>query len=323
MRNSDEIRRLKANADLLALMGEDGHKWVKEGGRHRVCCPFHRENTPSCIVDPDNRYHCFGCGADGDVVEYLRKYRHLTFDQAIAVLGHCPPRTEPARIHKRRVYHVIMPVPANAPRCAFNAYSKPGRRVGAATAVWWYLSPTGEKLLAVTRHPRLNDDGTPLLDEQGHPKKDVRTWSWARNDDDGSIGWECTRPETHLPLYGLDRLAAKPDAPVIIVEGEKCADAAHEFLPFHACVSWCGGAANVKYADKVEWSPLRDRDVILWPDYDQEGAAAMLNVARYLRDLPVRSLKVIDLRRLANRPRGWDIADGTREDAELVLEFAV
>jgi len=63
--------------------------------------------------------------------------------------------------------------------------------------------------------------------------------------------------------------------------------------------------------------------VILWPDYDQEGAVVMLKVAGYLGAIGVRSLRVINLLHLASKPRGWDIADGTREDAELVLEYAV
>nr|WP_246591083.1 DUF6371 domain-containing protein [Georgfuchsia toluolica] len=67
------------------------------------------------------------------------------------------------------------------------------------------------------------------------------------------------------PLYGLDRLAAKPDATVLLVEGEKCADAAAEVLPEYAVLTWPGGCKAVK---KVDWRPLAGRKVICWPDAD-------------------------------------------------------
>jgi hypothetical protein len=322
MRSPDEIRALKASADLVGLFQADGHKVTKEGGRWVACCPFHQERTPSCVLYDDGGYKCFGCGARGDAIEYLRKWRKLTFDQACEALGSAPKRQAPAKIDRRKSLVVIMPVPANAPRCGFQAYSGPGRRVSEALAMWPYRSLTGELLMIVTRHNRLNDDGSPRLKDDGSIKKEIFTWVWARRDD-GSCGWACRRPSRNLPLYGLDRLADKPDAEVLVVEGEKSADAGHQFLPFMATVTWPGGASNLEWEDSVDWSPLKGRSVVLWPDYDQEGAAAMANVAKYLQALGVARLRVIDLRRLTNRPRGWDIADGTREDAELVMEFAV
>ena len=57
-------------------------------------------------------------------------------------------------------------------------------------------------------------------------------------------------------LYGLDRLAAKPDATVLITEGEKCADAADGQLPELACLTWPGGS---KAISKIDWSPLAGR----------------------------------------------------------------
>lgn len=47
-----------------------------------MCCPFHNEKTPSFKVY-DNNYHCFGCGAHGDVITFVMSYFNLTFSQAI------------------------------------------------------------------------------------------------------------------------------------------------------------------------------------------------------------------------------------------------
>ena len=42
-----------------------------------ICCPFHEEKTPSCKVD-DNGFYCFGCGAHGDVIEFVRRLKGYT-----------------------------------------------------------------------------------------------------------------------------------------------------------------------------------------------------------------------------------------------------
>ena len=71
------------------------------------------------------------------------------------------------------------------------------------------------------------------------------------------------------PLYGLDLLAAEPDAAVLVVEGEKAADAAAELVPDLVVVTSPFGA---KAATKADWSALDGRTVVIWPDNDTAGA---------------------------------------------------
>jgi putative DNA primase/helicase len=317
MLEPSEIARLKASADLPALFAADGSDVQREGARHKTCCPFHAERSPSCYLFDDGHFKCFGCGATGDAIEYLMRRRSLDFTKACEALGAAPQRATPAKIDRRRKYDVVMPVPANAPRCSF-AINAPD--VGAPTAVWWYLSATGAKLMAVVRYPVM-ENGKPRLDDDGKAKKTIRSWCWARRVEDGSTGWQCTRPGDGLPLYGLDRLAARPDAPVVLVEGEKSADAARDFLPDHVAVTWPGGARNADRAEKVNWSPLAGRTVILWPDFDKIGALVMSQIADHLRAAGAASIRVIDLRRLEGRGQGWDVADGTRDDAEVIIDM--
>lgn len=52
-----------------------------------MSCPFHNEKTASCKVYKDNRYHCFGCGADGDIIDLVMKDQGLEFRQAIKYLN--------------------------------------------------------------------------------------------------------------------------------------------------------------------------------------------------------------------------------------------
>lgn len=56
----------------------------KKGARYECCCPFHNERTPSFSVNPArNRWHCFGCGEDGDAVAFLMKHQNMTFSEAL------------------------------------------------------------------------------------------------------------------------------------------------------------------------------------------------------------------------------------------------
>ena len=58
-------------------------------GRDYVClCPFHNEKTPSCHIHPDKEYfHCFGCGAGGDVITFIRKIENLDYIDAVKFLA--------------------------------------------------------------------------------------------------------------------------------------------------------------------------------------------------------------------------------------------
>ncbi len=76
-----EIDELKRRLSLVDVATSQGHKLKCQNKDSYVClCPFHREKTPSCIITPSkNLFHCFGCGAGGDVLEWLTKTEHLTF----------------------------------------------------------------------------------------------------------------------------------------------------------------------------------------------------------------------------------------------------
>jgi hypothetical protein len=114
-----------------------------------------------------------------------------------------------------------------------------------------------------------------------------------------------------LPLYRLEALARAPDAPVIVTEGEKAADAAARIFPKAISTTSPNGA---KAAAKADWSPLRGRDVLLWPDNDEPGRAYMTEVAAVLMPLGCR-VRVVDAARLADqfasedKRAGWDAAD--------------
>ena len=83
----DFIERLKAANPIDEVMGS--YVTLKRSGRDYVClCPFHNEKTPSCYVHPDRDFfHCFGCGAGGDVITFTMKYNNLDYMEAVKLLA--------------------------------------------------------------------------------------------------------------------------------------------------------------------------------------------------------------------------------------------
>lgn len=63
-------------------------KLVKKGREWSACCPFHDEKTPSFYVNDQKQfYHCFGCGAHGDVISWMTEQRGLSFIDAVKELA--------------------------------------------------------------------------------------------------------------------------------------------------------------------------------------------------------------------------------------------
>lgn len=321
-----DVDSLLSQVDIVGVI--DAHvPLIKSGAEYEACCPFHSEATPSFKVSPGKQfYHCFGCGAHGNAIDFLVAFRGLSFLDACAALGGnvgassivpTPvPAVPAAPPHAARSPWIpITPAPADAPppHAAHLVRGKPER-------TWTYRDAQGRGLGYVYRFTR---------SEGG---KEIMPLVWARNADTGAEEWRWMQWAEPRPLYGLDRLAAKPDAVVLLVEGEKCADAGNDELADFAVVSWPGGG---KADGKVDWSPLAGRKVVTWADADakrvpltpaerdigialenqpllpsdeQPGAQTMTRIRERLRSM---GCAVWDVRLppLGSKPDGWDIAD--------------
>jgi hypothetical protein len=147
------------------------------------------------------------------------------------------------------------------------------RGLGAPSTAWRYTDAAGDLLGYVARYD--TDSG-----------KEIRCWTWGAKGDT-EPRWGCGHWSKPRPLYGLHRLAQQPTAPVLIVEGEKAADAAQLLLPHYAVITWPGGAKAWKHAD---WAPLRGRRCDLWPDNDEAGVGAMRALQAILEDFLPRQV---------------------------------
>jgi putative DNA primase/helicase len=179
-------------------------------------------------------------------------------------------------------------------------------------AKWAYRNAQGQLLGYACRYEFTREDGR--LD------KDVVCCRWI----DGKWRWK-SFPKPR-PLYGLHTLTANPDLLVLVVEGEKTADAAQALYPDAAVVTWAGGSKAIQH---VDWSPLSGRSVILLPDNDAAGFAAMegwLDKRGQLK--PGVYQHIVELAKMvvvvdppAGSPEGWDLADHDGWDSARAYSF--
>ena len=81
------VEDLLDRVDLAELIGSR-ITLKKAGANYKACCPFHDEKTPSFNVRPDKGfYHCFGCGAHGDAISFVREFEGLGFTEAVEELA--------------------------------------------------------------------------------------------------------------------------------------------------------------------------------------------------------------------------------------------
>lgn len=109
------IDELLARADIVDII--DSRVTLKKAGaNYTACCPFHNEKTPSFVVSPAKQiYHCFGCGAGGNVLSFTMEYDRLDFVAAIEMLaaqiGLEVPReaaqASPAKAQQANLYQLL------------------------------------------------------------------------------------------------------------------------------------------------------------------------------------------------------------------------
>ena len=272
----------------------------RPGREFKALCPIHGEKTPSFTVMPDRgRFHCFGCGVDGDVLDYIQISRKCDLPAACEMLGggdahpmqHRPPAPTPA---PGPIWTPVMPVPDDVP-------APPARhiRFGAPEHVSRVLNQAGELMHLIYRWP----PPTPGEHKVIRPLTfDGKAWVWK---------W----PPRPRPLYGPPLV---PGLPVLLVEGEKKRDAAAAVLKgTYDVVSWPQGAQGVAHAG---WQALQGLDVVLWPDADPAGTVASKAVSDEL-------VGVAGQFRILTPPpaveQGWDVADAIQEGwgAEQLLQY--
>ncbi len=175
----------------------------------------------------------------------------------------------------------------------------------------------------MARHPYKDETGQVLfynlrLLDKNTGKKIILPLSYGSyggNENDPK--WGLKSYQTKNTLYNLDLLSAQPQAKVLIVEGEKTADAANQMFVREniIAITWMGGSGAV---NKTDWTPLMLRDIIIWPDNDAPGQKACNEIVNSLRRVGFNSLKVVSKELLQREfPEKWDLADPTPENRTI------
>ena len=296
---------LRSSVDIVAVVGSR-IPLIRQGHEFKALCPFHEDVSPSLFIIPDKMFcHCFGCDWSGDAIEFLREFDGIDFKSACQELCRTDwkalPMSSvvPKRVTPRQNWQSEQP-PLH--------YDKPEtfdtQHLGPAVAVWTYRNARGEVLGYVARYH---------VTSNGITEKRTPTWSYGKTD--GASHWAMRRWSRPYPLYGLDRIAAKSTNKIIIVEGEKTADAAQQLFPLSTAITWCGGAQAVQYAD---WSPVYGRSVVVIPDADAQGRVAAKYVMELLSNHGCR-VQWVDPE--PTRPKGWDLADALADNWTNVVAF--
>lgn len=287
-------------AALLSRSRELLPQWMPDGrfgtsGRHHEfdCSSVHGGKGDSLRINSiTGAWSDFATGLKGgDMISYYAAIRGLKQGQAakelasmisyplngngsMVVVASPKEAPEPAEV-------VAIP-PAGEPPC--DCIHK---KFGKPVAVWTYLGPERQVLFYIARYDP-PASGT---------RKAFVTWTWTAN------GWIPRAWPRNRPIYGLELLAERTNDPVMICEGEKACDAAREICGHvYVCVSWPGGASA---SGKVDWSPLKGRKVVFWPDADAAGIKAMEDIVQMLLQI-CPEVKWIDV---SGKDDGWDAAD--------------
>ena len=262
----------------------------KHGGDFVACCPFHAENTPSFVVHQKEQYFkCFGCGAKGDVIEFIKLYEKCDFKAAVEKLGGAAT-TRPAPAPRQ------LPAPAATISKSSQVFATQDLL---NKSVAYHAASKGGKVVARFYYP----DGLVIYRVEHPPegdKKRAKRFIQAHAVPGGFVYGGIPRPQ----LYHVEKLK---DAPVVIVaEGEM---KVHKFetLGFPATCSSGGSSA----AARTDWTPLAGKTVIFWRDNDLPGEKFQADVLAILNELhPRPQVKVIPVHELG-LPPGGDVIDIT------------
>lgn len=153
--------------------------------------------------------------------------------------------------------------------------------------------------------------------------KAVVSMTWCHDDaNPGQYSWQYKGFANPRPVYGADLIEQSPrDWTIVVVEGEKTCEAARALLPHCIVITWANGSASL---NKTDWSQLKGRRVVLWPDADEPGLKAMVKLAELLISEGAESVSIVNLP--DELPKGWDLADPVPEgftiDPSLIVATA-
>jgi len=305
--------QVKQKANIVHII-QHFEKLKRSGSEYTCLCPFHNEKTPSFMVDPAKQiFKCFGCGAGGDVIEFVIQHQKLGYVEALQLI--CELENIPVSFEREeRKKNGYNPQPLTD--CKYvereilsrtlNHYEANELSVFLANLVGWERTletmirffvgtakGRGTIFWQVDQFMRVRTGQKIHYGTDGHRRKDV------------DIKRLYTQKEKYYPcLYGEHQLLQTgPETVVVIVESEKSAIICDLWQPCGPGVVYMAAVGMNGMTDEKIWA-LKGMRVCLCPDFSYLSRA-MWGV------LPMR--KKFD----AERGRMVPAEDG-EEDSEFI-----
>ena len=247
----------------------------------------------------------------GDLISLYAAINGVTQAEAYKLLGGETEQKQSDTGKSKATVKQVMSAPADAPDPPDKFFWKDGDQWVSrlCTNRWTYHDAAG----LVAGHVCRFD----WFDDNGEKKKDVIPQVWALMSD-GTTRWAWKSMQDPRPLYNLPEIMSGPGKPVLIVEGEKAADAAKKIVGTRYVVTTSAGGS--KAINKSNWAVLQARKILLWPDADEPGRSAFMKLGMKLFKSNVEVKMILT----DDRQDGWDAADALEEgwDWEQLAKWA-
>jgi len=267
---------------------------------NHIGCPWHGDDSTGSLSVKSNEdgvvfYNCHGCGEKGDVISLICKNRNCEFTDAVKILtgtnvtGLSQQSKSPSP-KKKEEPKKELPKHDSYESMIASVSDRAERKGYKFVKAWNYTDPITGKIEYVT----MRMDQTGEFNSKGKQKKQfLPAHAIATGFQEG--GTKVNPIYRRKEILGADT--------VVVVEGEKCADALIE-LGIIATTSPSGA----KGANNADWTPLKDKSVIIWPDNDEDGSGYANDVESILSRLdPPCVVRRVHVPK--DLPEGGDVVD--------------
>jgi hypothetical protein len=195
----------------------------------------------------------------------------------------------------------VVPVPLEAPPAKFHHF-----KFGKPIDIYPYTDSDGQLVGFICRF--IGPDG----------KKEIRPRSYGYFN--GKLGWYWKQISDNRPPFRARDVHQNQEKSILFVEGEKSALAAAEKFPDYVASTSMGGSNS---AHKTDWSFLKGRKVVIWPDNDLAGIKYAKSVARFAKNAGAAEIRIVELPK--DFPERWDLADPLPEwvDDQALLQLII
>ncbi|WAJ69747.1 DUF927 domain-containing protein [Catenovulum adriaticum] len=169
-------------------------------------------------------------------------------------------------------------IPVPPPASAANLCPTEHYQNGTPSKIWNYTNAKGVLIIRVMRFDSADGNKTYRPLAYGSKKGQAPKWHWQQLPD-------------NRPLYNLPAVSSQCEN-VVLVEGEKAADAAKSLFTDYVASTWSGA---VKAVAKTDFSPLASKNVLFWPDNDEAGQEIIDKLKAVLESVKVKSFNVVNL----------------------------